>query len=101
MAYDAASMQDASAFKQIVAAQALSQNADLIYLVGDSTPRFSWRMRLHRRMTQANRIPPHILVGAQTLMSPFFGVGSDAGALAARANPNALSPALCRYPCQH
>jgi ABC-type branched-subunit amino acid transport system substrate-binding protein/serine/threonine protein kinase len=90
VAYDTASMQDPSAFKD-VAAQALSQNADLIYVVGDSTAAIFLANAVEQTYMVAGRIPPHILVGAQTVMAPFFGVGSDAGALAARANPNALS----------
>ncbi len=88
--YDGASDQDVGAFQQVAAA-ALAQNADLIYLVGNQNASIFLANAVAQQATQTNRIAPHILVGSQTLMSPYFGVGNDPGAAAARANPNPLS----------
>lgn len=87
--YDAESVQDNGAFQQ-VAATALAQNADLIYLVGNQNASIFLANAVEQQAIQANRIAPHILVGAQTLMSSYFGIGDDPGAAAARANPNPL-----------
>lgn len=88
--YDEATMQDASAFKQVAIA-AMNQNADLIYLVGDHRAAILLADAVAQQAILSYRQPPHILVGPQTLMSPFLGIGSDPAALAARANPNALA----------
>ena len=90
VSYDAASAQDASAFKQ-VAATAMTQNADLIYMVGDQRAAVLLADAVNQQATGAYSLLPHILVGPQLVMAPFFGVGNDPGALAARADPAALS----------
>jgi ABC-type branched-subunit amino acid transport system substrate-binding protein len=87
--YDAESVQDGGAFQQ-VAATALTQNADLIYLVGNQNASIFLANAVTQQAIQTNRFAPHILVGAQTLMSSYFGVGNDPGAAAARANPDPL-----------
>jgi ABC-type branched-subunit amino acid transport system substrate-binding protein/serine/threonine protein kinase len=89
VAYDSTSFQNASAFQQVAAA-ALAQNADLIYLVGDQEASIFLANAVAQQAVQTLRVAPHILVGSQILMSPYFGVGNDPGAMAARANPNPL-----------
>lgn len=90
MTYDATTMQDASGFKQVALA-ALNQNADLIYLVGNHRAAIFLADAVAHQATLSSRQAPHILIGPQLLMSPFFGVGNDPGALAAHADPQSLS----------
>lgn len=88
--YDEATMEDSTAFKQ-VATEALAENADLIYLVGNHRAAIFLADAVNRQAAQANRLPPHILVGAQASMVPFFGIGNDPAAQAARTDPTSLS----------
>jgi ABC-type branched-subunit amino acid transport system substrate-binding protein/serine/threonine protein kinase len=87
--YDAESVQDGGAFQQVAAA-AVTQNADLIYLVGNQNASIFLANAVAQQAIQTNHFAPHILVGAQTLMSSYYGVGNDPGAAAARANPDPL-----------
>lgn len=87
--YDAASAQDASAFKPIANA-AISQNADLIYLVGNQQSAVLLADAVSQQAPSAY-VAPHILLGPQMVMAPFFGIGSDPASLAARADPSSLS----------
>lgn len=89
VAYDGSAMPDASIFKS-VAGQALSQNADLIYLVGNYRAAIYLADAVSQQANAANLLAPHILAGPQPTMAPFFGIGSDPAALAARSNPTAL-----------
>jgi eukaryotic-like serine/threonine-protein kinase len=87
--YDETALNDASAFKDVAAA-ALAQNADLIFLVGNQRAAILLADAVSQQAQAAALPPPHILVGAQTVMTPFLGIGTDPAAQAGRANPNAL-----------
>ena len=87
--YDAASMRGPNAFKQVATA-ALSQNADLIYLVGNQSAAIFLANAVMQQADLVGQSPPHILVGPQIGMAPFFGIGPDPAAPAAHANPQAL-----------
>ena len=89
VSYNAAATQDASAFKQI-ATNAVSQNADLIYLVGDQRSAVLLADAVNQQAPYSFNLP-HILIGPQMVMAPFYGIGNDPASLAARADPNALS----------
>ena len=89
MPYDGASVRDATGFRQI-AATAIAQNADLIYLVGDQHAAILLADAVSQQAALTYRQAPHVLVGPQTVMAPFFGVGPDPASLAARANRDAL-----------
>jgi ABC-type branched-subunit amino acid transport system substrate-binding protein len=90
VSYEASSLQDASGFRAVADA-AISQNADLIYLVGDQRAAIFLADEVDARASQTFHQPPHILVGTQSQMTPFFGVGTDPAALAARANSGSLA----------
>ncbi|HEU5349940.1 MAG TPA: protein kinase [Ktedonobacterales bacterium] len=87
--YDGTTMQDANDMKQ-VAATAVSQSADLIYLVGDQRAAIFLADALAQQVPAAGQSLPHILVGPQEGIAPFFGVGSDPTSQAAHDNPNSL-----------
>lgn len=89
VSFDGTAMQDASIFKQ-AATQAVSQNADLIYLVGNYRAAIFLANAVSQQAALASVIAPQILAGPQPTMAPFFGIGGDPAALAARANPTAL-----------
>jgi ABC-type branched-subunit amino acid transport system substrate-binding protein len=90
MTYDATTVQDASGFKSVALA-ALNQNADLIYLVGNHRAAIFLADAVAQQASLSLRPAPHILIDPQLLMSPFFGIGNDPGALAAHADPTSLS----------
>ncbi|HEX6541195.1 MAG TPA: hypothetical protein VF040_05520 [Ktedonobacterales bacterium] len=87
--YDSTTMADASTFNRVVAT-ALSQNADLIYLVGNHTAAIFLADAVAQQFAAANRLAPHILIGPQFNMAPFFGMGDDPAAKAAHDHPDAL-----------